>query len=188
VYLTGGVRAASWVACWPARVDSPVNSLASWVSVLEPAAVMSLSMSVPSVRKSFWLAANPALKSTWLVEDDDLPDPHPVTAMDPTIPTTQTSLPEITRARYRTTDGSAAASRSIFSAMSGDDPSVEELRQRQRRQERLEQEQIAHADTGAEADRHRRRAEKAAYLRSKLEQRQRAERDVDDDPDLPPAA
>ncbi len=72
--------------------------------------------------------------------------------------------------------------------MSGEDPSVDDLRRRQREQERLEREQIPDAETGAEADRHRRRADKAAYLRQKLEQRQRAERDADDDPDLPPAA
>ena len=72
--------------------------------------------------------------------------------------------------------------------MSGDDPSAEDLRRRQSHQERHEREQLAEADTGAEADRHRRRAEKAGYLRRKLEERQRAERDADDDPDLPPAA
>jgi hypothetical protein len=72
--------------------------------------------------------------------------------------------------------------------MSGDDPSVEDLRRRQRRQEEVEREQIAGADTGADADRHRRRAEKAHYLRRKLEERQRAERDGEDEPDLPPAA
>lgn len=72
--------------------------------------------------------------------------------------------------------------------MSSDDPSVEELRRRQRSQERAESEQIPDASTPAEADRHRRRAEKARYLREKLEQRERAERDTDDDPDLPPAA
>jgi hypothetical protein len=72
--------------------------------------------------------------------------------------------------------------------MSGDDPSVEDLQRRQREQERAEREQIADADTGAEADRHRRRAEKAGYLRGKLEQRRRAEHDADDEPDLPPAA
>jgi hypothetical protein len=72
--------------------------------------------------------------------------------------------------------------------MSGDDPSADDLRRRQREQERLERDQVAESDTGAEADRHRRRAEKAAYLQRKLEQRQRAERNVDDEPDLPPAA
>jgi hypothetical protein len=72
--------------------------------------------------------------------------------------------------------------------MSGDDPSAEALRRRQLQQERLERDQVPESDTEAEADRHRRRAEKAAYLQRKLEQRQRAERDVDDEPDLPPAA
>ncbi|HXD63314.1 MAG TPA: hypothetical protein VNV17_01795 [Solirubrobacteraceae bacterium] len=72
--------------------------------------------------------------------------------------------------------------------MSADDPSVDDLRRRQGQQERVEREQIADADTGAEADRHRRRAEKARYLRRKLEERQRAERDAGDGPDLPPAA
>ena len=72
--------------------------------------------------------------------------------------------------------------------MSADDPSTEDLRLRQRRQEHAEREQIADADTGAEADRHRRRAEKAHYLQRKLEERQRAERDAGDGPDLPPAA
>jgi hypothetical protein len=72
--------------------------------------------------------------------------------------------------------------------MSGDDPSAEELKRQQRQQERVEREQIPDADTAADADRHRRRAEKAAYLQGKLKQRQRAESDVDDEPELPPAA
>ncbi|MFL5864982.1 MAG: hypothetical protein ACJ780_30175 [Solirubrobacteraceae bacterium] len=72
--------------------------------------------------------------------------------------------------------------------MSSDDPSVEDLRRRQRSEEHAEREQIADASTSAEAERHRRRAEKAEYLRHKLEQRQQAERAADDDPDLPPAA
>lgn len=72
--------------------------------------------------------------------------------------------------------------------MSGDDRSVEDLRRRQRAQEEAEREQIPESGTQAEADRHRRRADKAAYLQDKLEQRQRSEREADDDPDLPPAA
>jgi hypothetical protein len=76
----------------------------------------------------------------------------------------------------------------LLLTMSDDDPSVEGLRRQQREQERLERDQLADADTSADADRHRRRADKAAYLRRKLEQRQRAERDTDDGPDLPPAA
>jgi hypothetical protein len=72
--------------------------------------------------------------------------------------------------------------------MSGDDRSADELRRWQRRQEHLEREQLAEASSETDAHRHRRRAEKAEYLRHKLEQRQRAEHDADDDPDLPPAA
>ncbi len=73
--------------------------------------------------------------------------------------------------------------------MSADDPDVEELRRQQREQETAEHEQVADAETGAQAETHRRRAEKAGYLRRKLEQRQRAEREAGhDEPDLPPAA
>jgi hypothetical protein len=71
--------------------------------------------------------------------------------------------------------------------MSGDDPTVEDLRRQQREQERTERDQVTDAHSEADAARHRRRAEKAGYLRRKLEQRQQAERDADD-PDLPPAA
>jgi hypothetical protein len=72
--------------------------------------------------------------------------------------------------------------------MSSDDPSVEDLRRRQRDEERAERERLAEASDPGDAARHRRRADKARYLRHKLEERQRAERDVSDDPDLPPAA
>jgi hypothetical protein len=72
--------------------------------------------------------------------------------------------------------------------MSGDDRSVEGLRRQQREQEQVERDQIPDSGTEAEVARHRRRADKAAYLRRKLEQRQRAEHDADDDPELPPAA
>lgn len=61
--------------------------------------------------------------------------------------------------------------------MSADDPPTEELRRRQLDQEQAEREQLADADTPAEADRHRRRAEKASYLRQKLEERERSETD-----------
>jgi hypothetical protein len=72
--------------------------------------------------------------------------------------------------------------------MSTDDPPTEELRLRQRSHEEAEREQLADAENEADADRHRRRAEKAGYLRHKLEQRERSEREAQDDPDLPPAA
>jgi hypothetical protein len=53
-----------------------------------------------------------------------------------------------------------------------------QLKQRQRDQERLEREQLSRADTEAEAERHRRRADKAHYLRQKLEEREQSERDA----------
>jgi hypothetical protein len=61
--------------------------------------------------------------------------------------------------------------------MSGD-PSLDELKRRQRDQEQAEREQLAESENQAEADRHRRRADKASYLRQKLEQRERADRDA----------
>jgi hypothetical protein len=72
--------------------------------------------------------------------------------------------------------------------MSGDEPSTEKLRRRQLSQEEAEREQLADADTEADAERHRRRAEKASYLRRKLEEREQSERQAGEDPDLPPAA
>jgi hypothetical protein len=62
--------------------------------------------------------------------------------------------------------------------MSSDEPTVEELKRRQIDQERAERERLADADNQADADRHRRRADKANYLRGKLEQRQQADRDA----------
>jgi len=56
-----------------------------------------------------------------------------------------------------------------------DDPRVDELKDRQIDQEHSERELLADADTEADADQHRRRADKAQYLRQKLEQRERAD-------------
>lgn len=67
--------------------------------------------------------------------------------------------------------------------MSSDDPSVEELKRRQLDQEQAEREEIGSAISEAEADRHRRRADKAQYLREKLEERERADREAADEPD-----
>jgi hypothetical protein len=52
-----------------------------------------------------------------------------------------------------------------------------ELKARQRDQEQLERQQLSEADTKADAERHRRRADKAHYLRQKLEERERSERE-----------
>jgi hypothetical protein len=59
-----------------------------------------------------------------------------------------------------------------------DEPSVDDLKERQLNQELAERKLLAEADTEADADRHRRRADKARYLREKLEQRDRADRDA----------
>jgi hypothetical protein len=69
-----------------------------------------------------------------------------------------------------------ARSRLSLPGVTGDEPSTEELRRRQCDRERAEREQLADSDTDAEADSHRRRAEKAGYLRRKLEEREQAER------------
>ncbi len=63
--------------------------------------------------------------------------------------------------------------------MSGDEPDIADLKRRQRDQEIAERELLADADTDAGADRHRRRADKALYLREKLEQRERADREAE---------
>ena len=65
--------------------------------------------------------------------------------------------------------------------MAGDDPKPHELSQHQRDQEQVERDAIQDADSEAEAERHRRRADKAGYLRSKLEEQQRADREAGDD-------
>jgi hypothetical protein len=64
-----------------------------------------------------------------------------------------------------------------------DEPRTAELKERQRAQEMAERERLAEADTAAEAKVHRRRADKAHYLREKLEQRERADREAADDGD-----
>ena len=56
-----------------------------------------------------------------------------------------------------------------------------ELKRRQLDQEQLEREQLAGAQEEADAERHRRRADKARYLREKLEQREQVERELDED-------
>ena len=65
--------------------------------------------------------------------------------------------------------------------MADDDPDTAELKRRQLEQEQLEREQLAGSETDAEAERHRRRADKARYLRGKLEQREQSEADADQD-------
>jgi hypothetical protein len=65
--------------------------------------------------------------------------------------------------------------------MPGEDEQVEELKRRQLAQERAEREALEDADSAAEARTHERRADKARYLREKLTERERADRDAADD-------
>ncbi len=60
--------------------------------------------------------------------------------------------------------------------MPDDEPTTEELKLRQLRREAEERAYAADADTDAETGSHERRADKARYLREKLEQREQAER------------
>jgi hypothetical protein len=64
--------------------------------------------------------------------------------------------------------------------VSGDEPTTEELRLRQLEEERAELRELDHAESGADAETHLRRAEKAGYLREKLEQQQQADRETDE--------
>ncbi len=79
-------------------------------------------------------------------------------------------------------------SRVIVPGMPGEDPPTQELKLRQLAQERAEREQLTEAENEAAALRHRRRADKASYLRRKLEQRERSEREAAADDEPPPAA
>ncbi|MBA2341839.1 MAG: hypothetical protein H0V85_00060 [Thermoleophilaceae bacterium] len=64
--------------------------------------------------------------------------------------------------------------------MPDDDPTTEELRVAQLHEEREERERARESDEGEETKRHARRADKAAYLREKLDQRAESERDAGD--------
>ena len=64
-----------------------------------------------------------------------------------------------------------------------EDPKTEELRVSQDERERSETDQAAAAEGDEETATHARRADKAAYLKSKLEERREAERAADRDAD-----
>jgi hypothetical protein len=72
--------------------------------------------------------------------------------------------------------------------MTAENPPTEELKLRQLAEERAERERLADAENAVEAQRHRRRADKAGYLRRKLEERERSERAARADHEPPPAA
>jgi hypothetical protein len=57
-----------------------------------------------------------------------------------------------------------------------EDPTTQELRLDQLRRERAEREQADHAIEPDDTDQHEARADKASYLREKLEERAEAER------------
>jgi hypothetical protein len=65
----------------------------------------------------------------------------------------------------------------------GDDPTIEDLKRRQLDVERAERAELADAENQAAADRHRRRADKAHYLREKLEEQSTSEHEVPRDQD-----
>jgi hypothetical protein len=62
-----------------------------------------------------------------------------------------------------------------------EDPPTEELRLAQAERERIAREQAEHAEEDTETQAHERRADKAAYLKEKLAEAERAERERDDE-------
>ena len=64
-------------------------------------------------------------------------------------------------------------------SVSGDEPTTEELRLRQLEEERAQLRGLEDAQSEADAETHLRRADKAGYLRQKLEEQQRADREAD---------
>jgi hypothetical protein len=58
------------------------------------------------------------------------------------------------------------------------EPTTEQLKVRQHEQETAEHKALSQAETEAEADKHQRRADKARYLREKLEEQERADREA----------
>jgi hypothetical protein len=67
--------------------------------------------------------------------------------------------------------------------VSAEDPTTQELRIEQLQREAAERNRAGASHDADEAEQHERRAEKAGYLREKLEQRARAERETADEDD-----
>lgn len=69
------------------------------------------------------------------------------------------------------------------SQSSADDrePTTQELKQEQAKRESEEQRRLAESDQPDEAKQHERRSAKAAYLKEKLAERERAEREAEPD-------
>jgi hypothetical protein len=68
--------------------------------------------------------------------------------------------------------------RFIVSNMVEPEPTTEQLKVRQQEQETAEHKALSQAATESEADKHQRRADKARYLREKLEQQEQADREA----------
>ena len=60
-----------------------------------------------------------------------------------------------------------------------DEPTTEELRVAQLKREGVERERAARGTSEDDTEQHERRADKAAYLRQKLEEREAAEREAE---------
>jgi uncharacterized coiled-coil protein SlyX len=65
--------------------------------------------------------------------------------------------------------------------MTGENPDVEKLKKRQLAQEQVARDALADAVTEADAAKHERRADKARYLREKLQEREQSEHEAGDD-------
>ena len=61
-----------------------------------------------------------------------------------------------------------------------DKDKTHELREEQETRETREHELLEHSELSDEADQHERRRDKAAYLKEKLAERERSERDAED--------
>jgi hypothetical protein len=62
--------------------------------------------------------------------------------------------------------------------MGDTEPTTKQLKLRQHEQETAEHKAIANSETEAELETHQRRADKARYLREKLEEQERADRET----------
>jgi hypothetical protein len=65
--------------------------------------------------------------------------------------------------------------------MADENAEVEELKRRQLAQEQAEREALEKAQSSADARTHERRADKARYLREKLQEREQADREASED-------
>jgi hypothetical protein len=88
-------------------------------------------------------------------------------------------LSSLTLSRFDDEGGFRWAGAVSSDGVSGDEPTTEELRLRQLEEERAQLRGLDDAQSEAEATTHMRRADKAGYLRQKVEEQQRADREAD---------